>query len=148
MSIQSTIEADYKKVFKANDRSVVSALRMLKSAIKNREIEIGREMTDEETVEIIARELKRRNDASTQYTKAGRNDLAAHEQDDVTVYRRYLPAPLSDGELTALITETVTSLGAKDPSSIGKVMGAVMPKVKGRADGNAVQAIVRRVLGA
>ncbi|MFH0829177.1 MAG: GatB/YqeY domain-containing protein [Candidatus Kerfeldbacteria bacterium] len=148
MSIQSTIEADYKKAFKANDRSVVSALRMLKSAIKNREIEIGREMTDEETVEIIARESKRRNDASAQYTKAGRNDLAAHEQDDVTAYRKYLPAPLSEDELTKLVTEAATTLGAKDSSSMGKVMGAVMPKVKGRADGASVQAVVRRVLGA
>lgn len=147
MSIQSTIEADYKRAFKANERPVVSALRMLKSAIKNREIEIGREMTDEETVEIIARELNRRNDSIAQYTKAGRNDLAAHEQEDATAYRKYLPAPLTEDELTKLVTETAATLSVKDPSSMGKVMSAVMPKVKGRADGAAVQATVRRVLG-
>ncbi|MBI4426804.1 MAG: GatB/YqeY domain-containing protein [Candidatus Kerfeldbacteria bacterium] len=148
MSLQQTIERDYKQAFKANDRAVVSALRMLKSAIKNREIDVGRELTDEETVEVVSRETKRRREAVTQYQAGGRADLAAHEQTDINVYGRYRPAQLSETELLAIIKETVAAVGATSPSDLGKLMGAVMAKVKGRADGTAVRAAVRRALGA
>ncbi len=147
MSLQQTIESDYKKAFKANDRATVSALRMLKSSIKNREIDIGRELTDEETVEVVAKEVKRRRDALRQYQAGNRADLAAKEQYDVTVYRRYLPEPLSADALRTIVNETVKALGAGSPKDTGKVMGAVMAKVKGRADGTAVQALVRQTLG-
>lgn len=147
MSVQRTIEDDYKRAFKSNDRATVSALRMLKSAIKNREIEIGRELTDEETVEIVSREAKGRNDAITQYQKANRSELVAHEQGDLAAYRKYLPTQLTDAELAEIVKETVASLGASGVAMVGKVMGAVMPKVKGRADGTAVQAAVRKTLG-
>lgn len=147
MSVQRTIEDDYKKAFKLNDRPTVSALRMLKSAIKNREIEIGRELTDDETVAIVSREAKRRNDAIIQYQKAGRAELVAHEQGDLAVYRKYLPTPLTEAELSVIVKEAVAALGAHDGSMVGKVMSAVMPKVKGRADGSAVQAAVRKALG-
>jgi uncharacterized protein YqeY len=148
MSLQQTIERDYKQAFKANDRVVVSALRMLKSAIKNREIEVGRELTDEETIEVVSRETKRRREAAMQYQAGGRADLVAHEQADISIYGRYLPAQLSEAELLTIITETMAAVGASRPSDLGKLMGAVMAKVKGRADGAAVQAAVRRALGA
>ncbi len=148
MSVQQTIEADYKKAFKSSEKGVVSALRMLKSVIKNREIEVGRELTDEETVEIAARETKRRNEAAAQYQAAGRPELAAHEQADAAVYAKYLPAQLTEDELTAIVNETVKALGVTDIQQLGKVMGAVMAKVKGRADGTAVQAVAKRVLDA
>jgi len=148
MSVQQTIEADYKKAFKSSDKDAVSALRMLKSAIKNREIELVRELTDEETIEIVAREAKHRHEAVAQYTAAGRTELAAHEQADATVYAKYLPAQLTEDELTAIVNETVKALGITDIQQLGKVMGAVMAKVKGRADGTAVQAVAKRVLGA
>ncbi len=147
MSVQGTIEDDYKKAFKTSDREAVSALRMLKSAIKNREIEIGRELTDEETVEIVSREVKRRNDAIAQYQKANRTELVAHEQSDIAAYRKYLPTQLTDIELEEIVKESVAALGASGAAMVGKVMGAVMPKVKGRADGTAVQAAVRKALG-
>jgi hypothetical protein len=148
MSVQQTIEADYKTAFKSSDKNVVSALRMLKSAIKNREIDLVRELTDDETIEIISREMKRRHEAIAQYQAAGRPELAAHEQADATVYAKYLPAPLTEDELAAIVGETVKALGATSVQQLGKVMGAVMAKVKGRADGTAVQAVAKRVLGA
>jgi uncharacterized protein YqeY len=148
MSLQTTIEADYKQAFKASDRPVVSALRMLKSAIKNQEIDVGRELTDEETLAIVTREVKRRREAHAQYQNGGRADLAEHEQADIAVYSRYLPAQLTAAELTSLVKETITAVGASGPTDLGKVMGAVMAKVKGRADGATVQAAVRRGLGA
>lgn len=148
MSIQQTIETDYKAAFKSSDKDSVSALRMLKSSIKNKEIDLGRDLTDAEVVEIVGREVKRRTEAQAQFTAAGRTDLAAHEQRDAAVYARYLPPQLSVEELEAIVTETAQSLGASTPQQMGKVMGAVMAKVKGRTDGNAVQAVVKRVLGA
>lgn len=148
MSWQQTIEGEYKKAFKASDRAVVSALRMLKSSIKNREIEVGRELTDEETVEVISREAKRRREAQEQYLKGGRQDLAANEANDIIVYQRYLPEQLSEEDLKQVIAETVSSLKAQGAKDFGKVMGAVMAKVKGRADGAAVQAGVKQALGA
>lgn len=148
MSIQQKVESDYKQAFKANDRAVVSALRMLKSVIKNREIDVGRELTDEETIEMIAKEVKRRREAAKQYEQGGRSELAQRELADISVYNRYLPPSLSEAEISRLIDETIGSLGAVGMSDIGKVMGAVMNKLKGRADGGVVQALVRKRLEA
>lgn len=147
MSIQQDIEAHYKEAFKANERDIVSALRMLKSVIKNREIELGRELTEAETVEVIGRELKHRREAARQYTAGGRPELAAREESEATLYQHYLPAQLSAGELERLVSQTVGALGSAGPRDVGKVMAALMPKVKGRADGAAVQTLVRRALG-
>ncbi len=148
MSLQQRIEGDYKQAFKANDRAVVSALRMLKSSIKNREIEVGRELTDEETTEMVGREVKRRREAQAHYVKGGREDLAMQEANDVAVYQRYLPEQMTEAELNQVIAETVASLQAQGPKDFGKVMAAVMAAVKGRADGRAVQASVKQALGA
>ncbi|MBI4090260.1 MAG: GatB/YqeY domain-containing protein [Candidatus Kerfeldbacteria bacterium] len=148
MSLQTTIEADYKQAFKASQRPTISALRMLKSAIKNREIEVGRELTDEETMAVVTREVKRRREAAAQYQAGGRADLAAHEESDIGVYSRYLPAQLTDAELEALVTAAVAETSARGASDFGSVMGTVMAKVKGRVDGAKVQAAVRRALGA
>ncbi len=148
MSVQQSIETDYKQAFKSSDKDVVSALRMLKSSIKNHEIDLGRQLTDEEAVEIVGREMKRRNEAVAQYQAAGRPELVAHEQSDAAVYARYLPAQLTEDELTAIVHDTVKELGTPTIQQLGKVMGAVMAKVKGRADGTAVQTVVKRILGA
>lgn len=147
MSVQSTMESDYKQAFKANDRAVVSALRMLKSAIKNQEIKMARDLTDAEVVEIISREVKRRTDAREQYQRAGRQELAAHEQDDIVIYTKYLPAQLSTEDLATIVKETISELKAEGPEALGKVMGAVMAKVKGQTDGTKVQQVVRQQLG-
>jgi hypothetical protein len=148
MTIQRTIEEAYKSAFKSNDHPVISALRMLKSAIKNHEIEIGRELTDEETVVLISREVKKRRDAAAQYELGHRPELAQHEQDDIAAYAKYMPAQLTDQELQAIVEEAITSTGASEAKDLGKVMGAVMAKVRGRADGTTVQKIVRQRLGA
>ncbi|MBI4092965.1 MAG: GatB/YqeY domain-containing protein [Candidatus Kerfeldbacteria bacterium] len=148
MSLQSRIENDYKQAFRANDRPAVSAWRMLKSSIKNREIEVGRELTDEETIEVITREVKKRREASEQFGRGGRPDLATKEQADVALYQKYLPEQLTEQELQGIVRQAITDVGATGPSDIGKVMAAVMAKVKGRADGSAVQVMVKKTLGA
>lgn len=147
MTVQQTIEIDYKAAFKTSDRPAVSAFRMLKSSIKNMEIDVGRELTDAETVELIAKEVKKRRDAMQQYLNGGRPELAQREEFDVKLFSKYLPQQLSEQELDAIVTETIAGMGAVGPGEMGKVMGAVMAKVKGRADGGAVQAVVRQQLG-
>lgn len=146
MSLQQTIETDYKKAFKENDRVVVSALRMLKSALKNREIEFGRDLTDAEVVEVTSRQVKQRRDAAGQYKDGGRLELVQHELDDVAVYSRYLPEQLTDAELKSVVDETVSGMGNASPQDVGKVMAAVMQQVKGRADGAVVKRIVQERL--
>lgn len=148
MSLQQVIDADYKVAFKAKDEAAVSAYRMLKSAVKNREIELGHELTDEENLEVIAKEVKKRRDALAQYEQAGRNELADREQFDIKLFSKYLPAQLSEEELEAIVKQVVEATGASSPKDMGKVMGVAMKQAKGRADGNQVQAIVKRVLGA
>ncbi len=147
MNIQQSIEAAYKQAFKASDRVTVSALRMLKSAIKNREIEVGHELTDPETVEVIGREAKRRRDAAGQYQAGNRPDLAAKETAEAALFAHYLPAQLSSQEVAQLVSEAVAATSAAAPADLGKVMGVLMPKIKGRADGAVVQAAVRKALG-
>lgn len=148
MTVQQQVEQQYKEAFKSNDRATVSALRMLKSAFKNQEIDLGRELTDAESLAIISREVKRRREAMGQYQKAGRAELAANEEQDITLFSQYLPAQMSPADVEALVREAVAAVGAKGPADVGKVMGALMPKVKGRADGAVVQASVKRALGA
>lgn len=148
MSIQQQVEEQYKAAFKISDRAAVSALRMLKSAFKNQEIELGRELTDDESVAIVNREVKRRREALEQYQRAGRTDLAQHEQFDITLYSRYLPAQLTEVELTKVVQEAIAQAAATGPQDLGKVMGVLMPRVRGKADGAMVQALVKRALGA
>ncbi|MBI5405089.1 MAG: GatB/YqeY domain-containing protein [Candidatus Kerfeldbacteria bacterium] len=148
MSLQQTIDADYKVAYKAKDAAAVSAYRMLKSAVKNREIDAGRELTDDETREVIAKEVKKRKDAMAQYQQGGRPELVDREELDIKLFSKYLPAQLTAAELEPIVAEAIAALGATGPADMGKVMGAVMAKTKGRTDGNTVQALVKKALGA
>src|SRR5690242_7032898 len=105
MSLQETIDADYKIALKAKDAAAVSAYRMLKSAVKNKEIDTGRELTDEENLDIISKEVKKRRDALAQYQSAGRNELADQEEFDIKLFSKYLPTQMTEAELSTLVTE-------------------------------------------
>ena len=150
MSLAQQIEADLKTAMKARDTETTGTLRMVLAAIKNLRAEAGHgsEVSDEEMVELLGREAKRRNEAAAAYDEAGRPELADKERRELAVLERYLPAQLSAEELASLVEETIAEVGAQGPSDVGQVMGAVMPKVKGKADGKAVNAMVRQRLGA
>lgn len=148
MALAEQIQADLTAAMKARDTETVKTLRLVVAAIRNARVAEGHsgDVTDEETLELLAREAKRRSEAAEAYDKAGRTELAEAERAELEVIRRYLPAQLSDGELGAIVAEVIAETGASGPGDLGKVMSAVMPRVKGRADGKRVNAAVRERL--
>lgn len=133
---------------KARDQARVSALRMLMTAVKNAEVERRHELSDEEAIEVVAKEAKRRRESIEMFRTGGRADLVDKESAELGVLESYLPAGLSEQEIRSLVDEAIAETGAASPKQMGEVMKALMPKVRGRADGTAVSAIVRERLGA
>lgn len=128
---------------KAGEKTRLGALRLLSAAVKNREVELRHPLNNEEFVEVAAREAKRRREAIEAYERAGREDRAALEREELEVLSTYLPEALSEDEVAVLVEEAISATGAAGPGDMGKVMGHVMVRAKGRADGKAVQGLVR-----
>ncbi|MFO8076407.1 MAG: GatB/YqeY domain-containing protein [Egibacteraceae bacterium] len=149
MSLATRIETDLKTAMKARDAETTATLRLVLAAMKNLRAEAGHgaDLSDEEMLELLGREAKRRAEAAEAYEEAGREDLAGKERRELEVLRSYLPAQLDADELGAIVDEAIAETGASGPGDIGTVMGAVMPRVKGKADGKAVNALVRERLG-
>lgn len=149
MSLLERLTADMKEAMKAKEAGKVrlSTIRMAKSATKNAEIEKKRELTEEEIIEVIAREVKQRRDAMEEYRKAGREDIVQQLEAEVAVLLPYLPEQLDENQLRQLIQEAIAATGAQGPKEMGKVMGYLMPKIKGRADGKLVNQLVKEYLG-
>jgi len=133
---------------RARDQRRTSTLRMAMAAAHNREIEVGRPLTDDEVTEVLSRQVKQRRESVEQFRSGGREEMAANEEAEAEILAEFLPEQLSAAELEALVAQAVADTGATSPSDMGRVMGAVMPHVKGRADGKAVSEAVRRRLGA
>lgn len=150
MALPERIQADLTAAMKARDRETVGTLRMVVAAIRNLKVAEGHqgEVTDAETVEVLTREAKRRTEAAEAYDRAGRQDLADAERRELAIVRRYLPQQLGAQELAAVVDDAIAETGASGAGDLGRVMSAVMPKVRGRADGKAVNALVRERLGA
>lgn len=135
-----------KTAMKAHDKTQLSVIRLLKAALANEEIKVGHPLTDDEALTVVAREMKQRTDEKAADLAANRPDLAEGVTAQIAVLAHYLPEPLSATELQALVDATVKSVGAQSKADMGKVMGALMPKVKGRADGQTVKELVMEVL--
>jgi uncharacterized protein YqeY len=146
-TLKERLAAEIRDALKAGQKLRLSTLRMLSAAVKNREVELRREVSDQEFLEVAAREAKRRTEAVEAYGAAGREDLASREREEREVLQEYLPQPLSHDEVVALVDEAVTATGASSMKDMGKVMGRVMAAGKGRVDGAKVQALVRDRLG-
>lgn len=142
------IQTDMHTAMKARDTRAVAALRMVLARIKETRTSTGHgaDVTDEEVRTLIQREAKRREEAAATFDDAGRDELAATELAELEVLRRYLPAELSDEQLATIVDGTIAELGATAPGDHGRVMGAVMPKLKGQASGSRVNALVRQRL--
>ena len=147
MSIVERIQADQKSALKAGEKERLSGLRLLSSELGNRRIELGRDLTDEDAIEVLMKALKQRRESEEQYAKGARPELAAREAAEAEVIRGYLPAQLSDEELNAMIDAAIAESGATMMKDMGAVMGRLMPKVKGRAEGAVVSARVKERLG-
>jgi uncharacterized protein YqeY len=146
--IPEKIDQDLKDAARAQDKERLGALRLLKSAIKYREIETGAALDDAAVVSVVQTLIKQRRDSIQQYEAAGRAELAAHEKAEITVLEAYLPRQLSDDELRALVQEAVGQAGAKGPRDMGAVMKLATPKVAGRAEGKRVSEAVKAALAA
>jgi uncharacterized protein YqeY len=147
-TLKERLADEMRQAMKARQAIRLSALRLLTASVKNREVELGHPLSDEEFVEVAVREVKRRKEAIEAYEAAGREDRAEPEREEQRVLESYLPPALTEEEVDALIDQAIAATGATGPSDLGKVMGAVMGQVKGRADGKVIQAKVRARLAA
>jgi uncharacterized protein len=130
------------RAMKARQAEETAALRLALSALKSAAIDAGGDLSDEEGVAVLQREARKRREAEQAYREAGRTERADQEAYERSVLERYLPAALDPAELTRLVDQAVTASGASGPKELGKVMGRLMPQVKGRADGNEVRRLV------
>lgn len=146
LSLLTTLNEDMKQAMRAKDKETLQVIRMLKASIQNEQIKKGQDLNDEEELTVLSREMKQRRDSLTEFEKADRTDLAEKVKKEIVIVENYLPPQLSEEEIRAIVQEAVTNTGATSPKEFGKVMGAVMPKVKGKADGNQVNAIVKELL--
>lgn len=145
--LASRIAEDQKSALRARERERLSTLRLLSSELKNRRIELQRDLTDEDAIEVLAKALKQRLEAAEQYEQGGRPELASRETAEAAIIQEYLPEPISEAELDGLIDAAIAELGATSARDMGAVMKRLMPMLKGRADGAAVSARVRGRLG-
>lgn len=151
--LKDTIKEDMKTAFKAGDTVTRGTLTMLLSIIQNREIEKrartgGSELADEEVVAAVSTEIKKRKDAATQYEAAGRAELSAAETAEAAILMKYMPEQMSEDAVKALIAQAITETGAAGGKDVGRVMGAVAPKTKGKFDGSRLNALVKEALSA
>lgn len=147
MPLKSRIQDDMKAALKSGDKSRLGVIRMILAAIKQREIDERCELDDTQTLSVLDKLIKQRRDAIAQYEAAGREDLAAAERFELEVIQGYLPPPLIESEIEALIAEAIAETGAKSIGDMGKVMNALRPKLQGRADLGAVSTRVKQRLG-
>ena len=145
--LRESIANDMREGMKARDPVRVGALRMLMAAVKNTEVEKRHELSDDEVLEVVTREAKRRRESIEAFAKGGRTDLVDKETGELSVLEAYLPVRLSDEELVALVDQAIAETGASQPKQMGEVMKALMPKVRGRAEGAQISSMVRARLG-
>jgi uncharacterized protein YqeY len=146
MGLKEQIDQELKEAMRAKDERKLSALRLLKTAIRRAEVDKMRELSDEEILAVIADEAKKRREAIEQFSQGGREDLALQEKEELAILEAYLPKPLSREEIEEMARQAIKEVGATNPRQMGQVMKILMPRVKGRADGALVSKIVQELL--
>ncbi len=148
MMLKATITQHMREAMRGKDARRLAAIRLLLAAIQQREVDERRELSDADVVGLVERLIRQRRESVAQYEAAGRRDLADNERFEIEVLQGYLPQPLSEGELQALIERAVTDTGAAGPKDMGRVMAALKPQIAGRAEMGRVSALVKARLGA
>lgn len=148
MSLNQQLLDDMKNAMKAKEagKLKLSVIRLVRAALKNAEIKAGKELNDEEIIEVIAREVKQRRESISEYQKANRQDIVENLRAEIDVLLEYLPQQLTEEEIRELVQKVVAETGANSSKDIGKVMGKLMPQVKGKADGKVVKQVVGEIL--
>lgn len=145
-ALTEQIRADLTAAMKAQEKERLSTLRMLQSALKNEQINLGHELSDEEAMNVIRKAVKQRQDSIEQYTSGGRPELAEKERAEMDILKAYLPPELSDAEIESGLREIIASTGAQSKKDMGKVMKEATARYKGRVDGKKIQEAVQRLL--
>jgi uncharacterized protein YqeY len=148
MAISQTIDADYKVAFKAKDQLTTSCLRLMRAALKNKEKDQGKELTEEQVLDVLTSLAKQRRDSIAQYTEGGRQDLADQEQAELEIIQGYLPEQLDEAGISQVLDQVFSELNPSGPKDMGLVMKQSMARLKGQADGKLVSKLVKkRLLG-
>ena len=135
-----------KQAMKDKNKEALSVIRMVKSTVMNEQISLGHDLTPEEELTVLSREVKQRQDSLAEFEKGGREDLAAGIRSELTILAKYLPAQLTEEEIVAIVAAAIEQTGATGPEDMGKVMGVVTPQIKGKADGKVVADLVKATL--
>ncbi|MEN1969357.1 GatB/YqeY domain-containing protein [Lentibacillus sp. N15] len=147
MSLIEQLNQDMKQAMKQKDKEKLSVIRMVKASLQNESIKLSKEqLSADEELTILSRELKQRKDSLQEFKSAGRDDLVEKLDMEIHILQEYMPQQLSDNELEAIVQSTIQEINATTKSDMGKVMSAIMPKVKGKADGAKVNQLVQNHL--
>ncbi|TAK07383.1 MAG: GatB/YqeY domain-containing protein [Candidatus Manganitrophaceae bacterium] len=149
MTLQQRLVDEMKEAMRTGDANRLSVIRLLRSAIKNKEIDKGKgqQLTEEEILQVISTAVKQRKESIEQFEKGGRRDLVEKENSELTILQSFLPQQISDEELRIKIKEAIAQSGAADIKDMGKVMKLVVPQLVGRAEGSKISQMVRECLG-
>ncbi len=145
-SLLEKLTRDMKDALRSGEKERLSVIRLLRAQLKDEAIRQGRELNGDEELAVLSTAAKMRRESIDKFTQGKRMDLVEKEQAELEIIKSYLPEPISEGDLSALIDQTLQELGAQGPGDLGKVMKAVMPRIRGRAQGGQVNALVREKL--
>jgi uncharacterized protein len=146
MSLLNDIDHCFKTALKNQNRLELSTLRLLKTALKNREVQERRTLTEAEVVGVITSQVKQRRDSSEEFKRVGRNDLAQQEEEELRFLLSFLPQQLSTAEIRRELEQIISEIPAVGPGDLGRVMKAAMPRMAGRADGKTINVIAKELL--
>lgn len=146
MSLMEQLTADMKAAMKQGQKERLSVIRLVRGAVRQAEIDGKKTLTDDEVLGVIGKEVKMRRDSIEEFARGGRTDLVEKTQAEIEILMPYLPEQISADEVRKIVEEVIAKVGAATPKDMGKVMGALMPRVKGHADGKLVNEIVRSLL--
>ena len=146
MGLKEQLNEDMKQAMKAKDKNRLSAIRMVRGAVRDKEINSKVELEDDGVLEVIANQIKKRKDALEQLRKSDRDDLVDAEMEQINILQDFLPAQLSTEEIEAAVTGAIEELGATSMRDMGKVMGTLVPQLRGKADNSVISQIVKQKL--
>jgi uncharacterized protein YqeY len=146
LTLQQRLESAMRDSMRARDEQRTQTLRMAMAAAQNQRIARGRDLTDEEVVDVLTKQVKQRRESIAMFRDAGREDRAAAEEAEAAILAEFLPEQLSEDEIVSLARAAIAETGASSPSDMGRVMGTLSPRTRGRADGRVVSDVVRRLL--
>ncbi len=146
MSLKEVLSQDLKAAMKLREPDRVSVIRLLMTALQYEEKDKRRELSEEESMEVTAREIKKRSESIPDYQRAGREDTVIKLHEEISILRTYLPQQLTEEEIHSLVREAIEATGAESAKDIGKVMKVIIPQTRGRADGKVVSSLVKQLL--